>query len=109
MLIKIIRTLLIATAISVTGRAQADSVKIGFITTLTTPAGVIGADHDFGPEAVELSDRGETPVLKHQHGRFDSPPKDFFVAPFGVRKGVEVIPHLEQIQRPFVERIELPV
>jgi len=31
-------------AISVTGLAQADSVKIGFITTLTTPAGVIGAD-----------------------------------------------------------------
>ena len=44
MLIKIIRTLLIATAILVTGLAQADSVKIGFITTLTTPAGVIGAD-----------------------------------------------------------------
>jgi branched-chain amino acid transport system substrate-binding protein len=44
MLIKIIRTLFIATAISVTGLAQAASVKIGFVTTLTTPAGVIGED-----------------------------------------------------------------
>jgi len=44
MMLNIIRTLLIAMAISVTGLAQADSVKIGFITTLTTPAGVIGAD-----------------------------------------------------------------
>jgi branched-chain amino acid transport system substrate-binding protein len=43
-MLNIIRTLLIATAISVTGLAQAASVKIGFITTLTTPAGVIGAD-----------------------------------------------------------------
>ena len=44
MLIRIIRTVLIASAITVTGVAQADSVKIGFITTLTTPAGVIGED-----------------------------------------------------------------
>jgi branched-chain amino acid transport system substrate-binding protein len=44
MLIRIIRTVLIASAITATGVAQADSVKIGFITTLTTPAGVIGED-----------------------------------------------------------------
>jgi branched-chain amino acid transport system substrate-binding protein len=44
MLSKIIRTILIASAIITTGVAQAESVKIGFITTLTTPAGVIGAD-----------------------------------------------------------------
>ena len=44
MLSKIIRTVLIASAIITTGVAQAESVKIGFITTLTTPAGVIGAD-----------------------------------------------------------------
>ena len=44
MLIRIIRTVLIASAITVSGVAQADSVKIGFITTLTTPAGVIGED-----------------------------------------------------------------
>ena len=44
MLIRIIRTVLIASAITVTGVAQADSVKIGFVTTLTTPAGVIGED-----------------------------------------------------------------
>jgi len=43
-MLNIIRTLLIAIAISVTGLAQAESVKIGFVTTLTTPAGVIGAD-----------------------------------------------------------------
>ncbi|MFT5505600.1 MAG: branched-chain amino acid transport system substrate-binding protein [Gammaproteobacteria bacterium] len=44
MLSKIIKTALIAGAVSVAGMAQADSVKIGFVTTLTTPAGVIGAD-----------------------------------------------------------------
>jgi branched-chain amino acid transport system substrate-binding protein len=44
MFIRIIRTVLIASAISITGVAQADSVKIGFVTTLTTPAGVIGED-----------------------------------------------------------------
>jgi branched-chain amino acid transport system substrate-binding protein len=44
MLTKVIRSLLIASAIIVTGAAQAASVKIGFITTLTTPAGVIGED-----------------------------------------------------------------
>ncbi len=44
MLIRIIRTVLIASAITITGVAQADSVKIGFVTTLTTPAGVIGED-----------------------------------------------------------------
>ena len=44
MLTRTIRTVLIACAIAFTGLAQADSVKIGFITTLTTPAGVIGED-----------------------------------------------------------------
>jgi branched-chain amino acid transport system substrate-binding protein len=44
MLIRIMRTVLIASAITLTGVAQAASVKIGFITTLTTPAGVIGED-----------------------------------------------------------------
>ena len=44
MLSKVIRTVLIASAIFVTGVAQAASVKIGFVTTLTTPAGVIGED-----------------------------------------------------------------
>ncbi len=44
MLIKIMRTVLIASAIALTGAAQAAEVKIGFVTTLTTPAGVIGAD-----------------------------------------------------------------
>ena len=44
MLTKIIRTVCIAAAIAVTGAAQAAEVKIGFITTLTTPAGVIGED-----------------------------------------------------------------
>ena len=44
MFIRIIRTVLIASAITITGVAQADSVKIGFVTTLTTPAGVIGED-----------------------------------------------------------------
>ena len=44
MLNKIIPTVLIAGAISLTGAAQAAEVKIGFVTTLTTPAGVIGED-----------------------------------------------------------------
>jgi branched-chain amino acid transport system substrate-binding protein len=44
MLIKTIRTVCIVAAIAVTGAAQAAEVKIGFITTLTTPAGVIGED-----------------------------------------------------------------
>ena len=44
MLVKLIRTAIIASAIIMTGMAQAASVKIGFVTTLTTPAGVIGED-----------------------------------------------------------------
>jgi branched-chain amino acid transport system substrate-binding protein len=44
MLSKIIRTVVIASTIVISACEQADSVKIGFITTLTTPAGVIGAD-----------------------------------------------------------------
>jgi len=44
MLLKITRTVVIASAIVMTGAAQADSVKIGFVTTLTTPAAVIGED-----------------------------------------------------------------
>ncbi len=44
MLNKIIPTVLIASVIAMAGVVQAASVKIGFITTLTTPAGVIGAD-----------------------------------------------------------------
>ena len=44
MLTKIMRTALIASAIIVSGAAQSAEVKIGFITTLTTPAGVIGED-----------------------------------------------------------------
>ena len=44
MLVKLIRTTIIASAIITTGMAQAASVKIGFVTTLTTPAGVIGED-----------------------------------------------------------------
>ena len=44
MLVKLIRTTLIAVAIVTTGMSQAASVKIGFVTTLTTPAGVIGED-----------------------------------------------------------------
>ena len=44
MLVKLFRTTLIASAIVMTGMAQAASVKIGFVTTLTTPAGVIGED-----------------------------------------------------------------
>ncbi len=44
MLSKFVRSAIVAGAIIVPGLAQADSVKIGFITTLTTPAGVIGED-----------------------------------------------------------------
>ena len=44
MIIRIIRTIFIASAITIMGAANADSVKIGFVTTLTTPAGVIGED-----------------------------------------------------------------
>ena len=44
MLVKLIRTTLIAAAIATSAMAQADEVKIGFVTTLTTPAGVIGED-----------------------------------------------------------------
>ncbi len=44
MLSKLIRTAIIASAVATTGMAQADTVKIGFVTTLTTPAGVIGED-----------------------------------------------------------------
>jgi len=44
MLSKIIRTAIVAGAITTAGMAQADTVKIGFVTTLTTPAGVIGED-----------------------------------------------------------------
>lgn len=44
MLVKLMRTTLIAAAMVMTGAAQADSVKIGFVTTLTTPAAVIGED-----------------------------------------------------------------
>jgi len=44
MLVKLMRTTLIAAAMVTTGMAQADSVKIGFVTTLTTPAAVIGED-----------------------------------------------------------------
>jgi len=40
----LIRTVFIAAALTVVGAAQAASVKIGFVTTLTTPAGVIGED-----------------------------------------------------------------
>lgn len=41
---KIIQTAVVAATLVTTGVSQADSVKIGFITTLTTPAGVIGED-----------------------------------------------------------------
>lgn len=41
---KVIAASLLASVMSGTGMAQAESVKIGFVTTLTTPAGVIGAD-----------------------------------------------------------------
>ncbi len=41
---RIIASSILAASLSGVGIAQADSVKIGFVTTLTTPAGVIGAD-----------------------------------------------------------------
>ncbi len=44
MLRKTMTTALIAGAMLATGSAQADKVKIGFVTTLTTPAAVIGED-----------------------------------------------------------------
>jgi branched-chain amino acid transport system substrate-binding protein len=44
MIVKLMRTTLIAAAMVTSGMAQADSVKIGFVTTLTTPAAVIGED-----------------------------------------------------------------
>jgi len=44
MLLKLTRTAVIASAMIVSGAAQADSVKIGFVTTLTTGAAVIGED-----------------------------------------------------------------
>ncbi|MEM7293373.1 MAG: ABC transporter substrate-binding protein [Pseudomonadota bacterium] len=44
MLKKTLSAAAIAAAVSATGLAQADSVKIGFVTTLTTPAAVIGED-----------------------------------------------------------------
>ena len=44
MITRAIRTLLIAGMVAGAGAAQADSVKIGFVTTLTTPAAVIGED-----------------------------------------------------------------
>ena len=44
MLRKTMVSALIAGSIATSGMAQADSVKIGFVTTLTTPAAVIGED-----------------------------------------------------------------
>ncbi len=44
MLSKFVRSAIVAGAIIIPGMAQADTVKIGFVTTLTTPAGVIGED-----------------------------------------------------------------
>ncbi len=44
MLRKTMVSALIAGGIATSGVAQADSVKIGFVTTLTTPAAVIGED-----------------------------------------------------------------
>ena len=45
MLSKYISTAVLATALMGTSiAAQADAVKIGFVTTLTTPAAVIGED-----------------------------------------------------------------
>ena len=44
MLVKLMRTTLIAAAVVTSGMAQAETVKIGFVTTLTTPAAVIGED-----------------------------------------------------------------
>ena len=40
----ILASALLSASITFSGMAQADSVKIGFVTTLTTPAGVIGED-----------------------------------------------------------------
>ena len=44
MFCKIFQTALVAASLASTGVVQADEVKIGFVTTLTTPAGVIGED-----------------------------------------------------------------
>ncbi len=81
MIIKAIRTLTIASALIVAGAAQAESVKIGFVTTLTTPAAVIGEDmknsvelalehigHKMGPLDVELimEDDGFKPDIGKQ-------------------------------------------
>ena len=44
MITKYLRTAILAASVSATGMAQADVVKIGFVTTLTTPAAVIGED-----------------------------------------------------------------
>lgn len=44
MISQYLRTAILAAAVSTTGLAQAESVKIGFVTTLTTPAAVIGED-----------------------------------------------------------------
>ena len=41
---KMIQSAIVAAALATTGVTHADSVKIGFVTTLTTPAGVIGED-----------------------------------------------------------------
>ncbi len=41
---KILQSALLAASLASTGITQADEVKIGFVTTLTTPAGVIGED-----------------------------------------------------------------
>ena len=43
-ILKLLGGALLATAVAGAGAAHAASVKIGFVTTLTTPAGVIGAD-----------------------------------------------------------------
>ena len=43
-MIKQAKISLLAAALGFAGAVQADSVKIGFVTTLTTPASVIGAD-----------------------------------------------------------------
>ena len=65
---------LLVAALTLAGTAHADSVKIGFVSTLTTPAGVIGADIqnsvdlalDFGD-----SDDGAVPIAPR---RIDRPP-----------------------------------
>ena len=43
-ILKLLGSALLAAAVAGAGAAQAASVKIGYVTTLTTPAGVIGAD-----------------------------------------------------------------